>query len=251
MKANLFFTKKHCSLFAKVLPVVLLALIVCSGSPDLQVPDYRKHFGKNYEFAENFIRQNHHLFIKTFNNEKDARIASAIVFPELIRYNTLRDKIETGALRALYVQYGANYADFSIGLFQMKPSFAEYLEKQQSKATNTPNWMCDALQDAESRSRRITRLSTLQGQMTYLSMFYNLMENRFGKYPFLSDEEKTRFYATAFNTGSNRSYDEIIALCHIKLFHTSIIKSNITPCFSYSDVAIYFYRTTTDCFLKN
>jgi hypothetical protein len=251
MKANLFFIKRLCSVLTKVLPVLLLFLIIGSGKPDLQQPDYRKHFGKNYEFAENFIRQNHHLFIKTFNNEKDARIASAIVFPELIRYNTLRDKIETGALRALYVQYGANYADFSIGFFQMKPSFAEYLEKQQSKATNTPNWVCDALQDAESRSRRITRLSTLQGQMTYLSMFYDLMKNRFGEYIFLSDEEKIRFYATAFNTGCNRSYDEIMALSHNKQFHTSLFKSNTTPCFAYCDVAICFYRAAQDNFHKN
>jgi len=53
----------------------------------------------------------------------------SIVFPELIRFNAIQDKIETFALQSLYVKYGKDYANFSVGPFQVKPSFAESLEK--------------------------------------------------------------------------------------------------------------------------
>lgn len=56
-----------------------------------------------------------------------AQRLQAIVFPEIMRYNGLKDGIETESLRTLYVQFGEDYADFSIGLFQMKPCFAQQL----------------------------------------------------------------------------------------------------------------------------
>lgn len=45
-----------------------------------------------------------------------------------MRYNALKDDIESESLKVLYVQFGKTYADFSIGVFQMKPSFAEGVE---------------------------------------------------------------------------------------------------------------------------
>ena len=56
-------------------------------------------------------------------------MAIAVVFPELIRYSALRDKIEITLLKSLYIYKGDDYADFSIGQFQMKPSFAELIHK--------------------------------------------------------------------------------------------------------------------------
>ena len=50
---------------------------------------------------------------------------TAIFFPELIRYSFIRDLLETTALEYLYIENGKNYADFSIGRMQMKPSFIE------------------------------------------------------------------------------------------------------------------------------
>ena len=57
----------------------------------------------------------------------------AIVFPELIRYSKLQDVIESNDLKVLYVQFGDTYSNFSIGRFQMKPSFCEQLEKDYNK----------------------------------------------------------------------------------------------------------------------
>ena len=57
-------------------------------------------------------------------------LAVAVVFPELVRYSALMDFMETTAVKALYQQKGVKGADFSIGRFQMKPSFVEDLERQ-------------------------------------------------------------------------------------------------------------------------
>ena len=53
----------------------------------------------------------------------------AIVAPEITQYSYLKNKIETYSLKVLYVQYGLAYSDFSVGFFQIKPSFVELLEK--------------------------------------------------------------------------------------------------------------------------
>ena len=62
-----------------------------------------------------------------FHHEND--FVTAIVYPELLRYNYIQDFIETSGLELIYMRYGAKTADFSIGHFQMKPSFAEHIEK--------------------------------------------------------------------------------------------------------------------------
>ena len=60
--------------------------------------------------------------------ETEATELAAILFPELIRYSVYKDFFETQALELLYIDYGKKTADFSIGRFQMKPSFAEAVE---------------------------------------------------------------------------------------------------------------------------
>ena len=56
--------------------------------------------------------------------------ALAIGAPELMRYSMVSDFIETEILELSYVDHGLDYADFSIGKFQMKPSFVERLEAE-------------------------------------------------------------------------------------------------------------------------
>ena len=66
-------------------------------------------------------------------------LAVAVVFPELVRYSALMDFMETTAVKALYQQKGVKGADFSIGRFQMKPSFVEDLERQWMRPTRAPS----------------------------------------------------------------------------------------------------------------
>jgi hypothetical protein len=85
---------------------------------------------KDIENAVVTLQQHNALIQKMAKkyNQNNMPVLS-IVFPEIIRYNAFKDFLETKTLEWLYVEYGKDKADFSIGLFQMKPSFVEKLEK--------------------------------------------------------------------------------------------------------------------------
>ena len=61
-------------------------------------------------------------------SDEEVKLAFAIVAPEASQYNRLTDYFEVRAVRSGYPSKGA--PNYSIGIFQMKPSFAENLEKE-------------------------------------------------------------------------------------------------------------------------
>lgn len=95
-----------------------------------QQADYKSIFGKDWDKAGSFVAENK-TWMKQLSKKYDVSYAEAvaIVFPELIRYSALRDKMEITLLKSLYIYKGEDYADFSIGQFQMKPSFAEVIHR--------------------------------------------------------------------------------------------------------------------------
>ena len=111
----------------------------------LLTPYQVERFGYEAERSEaiQFI-ESHEALIKKICLEKGQRPSNVlpIVFPELIRYSLFRDYLETTMLERLYVKEGTSGADFSIGHFQMKPSFAEKIEIA-AKGTQMDNyWKC-------------------------------------------------------------------------------------------------------------
>jgi hypothetical protein len=242
MKGILFFTRKPCNLARCLLCGVLL--IILTATPGSGQTDFIAVFGSNYLFAKNFITRNSDNFRLLFPSEHDARVAAAVVFPELIRYGILRDIIETAALRALYVRYGSSYANFSIGPFQMKPEFAEKLEKEWVRINgNLPpetGWHPDTTGTAANRALRVERLSTIKGQFTYLHMFYRLMEERFAGHDFASLEEKIRVYATAYNAGMGLEIESLNRLAGTPQFHTSLFRRPGTVVYNYSEISIHY-----------
>lgn len=161
----------------------------------------------------------------------DPAFALAIVFPEIIRYSAIRDWAETKALEVLYVQYGSPYADFSIGRFQIKPSFAELLDGN-SAGTGSPESI---------RLQRLRRLQDIKGQLHYLILFCKHMEIRFPEYRAVAAEEKLRFYATAYNTGFHKNKQQILGHLRQTEFYTSLTKPE--KCMNYADVAVWGYHS--------
>ncbi len=101
--------------------LILVACCFFSFSPTI---NYKAHYSEDYENAVQFLKDNKNIFNKasrTYGIEEKA--LKAVVFPELMRYNLLQNLIETEALELLYIQAGSKQIDFSIGNFQMKPSF--------------------------------------------------------------------------------------------------------------------------------
>lgn len=206
----------------------------------------RHSFGTDWTEAERYVDTHQQKWKQTFRDfEVDASMAQAIVFPELIRYSKWQDKIEQAANSAFYISGGMEQANFSIGRFQMKPSFAEDVEREwNSSSLATEYGFVFNLQDnATARRSRINRLSTQEGQCRYLSIFLRL---QYLKYPALKQKtaiQQVRYLATAYNYSHTASSQDIEKRQHQRTFHTDIIKTASTHMYCYADIAVEYYKS--------
>ncbi len=209
-----------------------------------QEENYSEIFSNDYQRAIQFLRvEKIDSIIKTHGLNSQEIIS--IAFPELIRYNSIQDKIETFALETLYVQYGKEYANFSVGEFQIKPSFAErieidFLKKRGEKELLTHFQIkgSDTIQNQENRSKRLKRIKSLKGMVNYSCLFWKMMNV---KYPTCkSEKEKIKFFATAYNCGYWKSKKEIDSYLLKKFFHTGL--SVTSSKYNYADIAWYYFQ---------
>lgn len=209
-------------------------------------------FGDKYEDGLKFYKKNLVKINKVILQEKgNHEIVMSIVFPELIRYSMWRDMIETSANELLYVNQGLPAGQFSIGRFQIKPSFVEKLE---NSIKNDPLFSKDlkyiytynSNNSREMRSERLNRLKDIDWQLKYVTSFCKVVESRF-KIQQLSTTEKIAFLSSAFNHSFHCDSLEIVKWKKIKTFPYGIKYDN--P-FSYSDVALYFYQNDLKGLIK-
>ena len=163
-----------------------------------------KEISSSIETLELFKKEVNKILPK---GNKDSILA--IGFPEILRYNFFKDYVETEANRVLYVAKGKEYADYSIGLFQMKPSFIETLELEQKDYDALKKYKfikCSNLKKDISKEReiRINRLNNIQWQLVYLNVFWDLMNEKYRDKKFNTSSEKIQFIATVYNCGINK-----------------------------------------------
>lgn len=189
-------------------------------------------------------------------------IAEAVIFPELIRYSIFQDMMEKGAVKALYIRKGSEGCNFSIGRFQMKPSFAEDLEKRwmRSGLARKYNLFFDTKDSEIARKIRISRLEDESWQCVYLAIFLRMLYLDYGStdkhgehtqngIDTLPLKEQLRLAATAYNRGIrwvNPGYgplEEIRSKAHEKHFHTAFAPTAKTRRYVYADIALRHYRT--------
>lgn len=130
--------------------------------------------------------------------------ALAIVFPEMIRWSTFKNFFETSALETLYVLKGKSAADFSIGYFQMKPSFVEDLENYVAQHPSVSSLTFIVLKEnteKECRAERIKRLKQWSWQVRYAHVYWLIAQDVFKNKSFSNAEERVHFLATAYNYG--------------------------------------------------
>lgn len=147
--------------------------------------------------------------------DKSTINALSIGAPELLRYNLLSDFLETSALEILYVQYGKEKANFSIGQFQMKPSFIEQLEilikcdAEISEFKAIAQYNSDT--EEEIRSERLHRIKDWNYQIKYLKAFHFYASKHYQNHlQHLCEADQIAFIATAYNMGINTSAEDII-----------------------------------------
>lgn len=212
----------------------LLMLSLPASPPEI---DYKKIFGNDYTWAVNWLKQNDAVIDEyAAQFQLPSKELKAIVFPELIRYNGLFNALEVESLKYLYVSEGKHYANFSVGYFQMKPSFAEMVERDAlqlpvAKWMKNAGWK-DVSADTEAgRRERVVRLCNTRQQVLYLCLFYKICESKFGDRTFGSATEHLRFLATCYNAGYHLSEKSILS------FQT---KNNFLQ-YNYSAISAYYY----------
>ncbi len=233
-------------MYLQIIKIALAATIAFGNTATAQ--EYRAIFEKEWKEAETYITGEKEIWGIIFSEfGLPANLAVSVVFPELIRYSALQDLIETAAIRALYLQGGTRGADFSIGRFQMKPSFAEALEHDwmQTGLRHEYEIYFDPADNIYARRARIRRLDNPEWQCIYLALFLKLLYRRF---PELANEEMTeqvRFCATAYNSSFRGTYQEIREKSPRRFFHTDFMPTAGTVYYSYSDIAASYYKELT------
>jgi hypothetical protein len=223
-----------------------LIFILRTGFPILahsQPFNYIEIFGDDWEKAIQFERENRSWMEPVLNtNHISYSLAIAVIFPELVRYSALRDKMEITLLKTLYINLGEDYANFSIGQFQMKPSFAEMIREQAPAALGRRSGVVFKLRseydDIKSYRKSIVEdLEEPKTQLNYLIAFFKICEIKY-RINRNDDIATLKFQATAYNYGIDKSVAEIENMIDKKFFNTKLFK---TENYSYADVSLFWY----------
>jgi hypothetical protein len=237
--------------FKRSAAALALAAFLGAAGPSAAPPapagfDYAGIFGRDYTAALEFAAGHAEADAVFRSWEIPPAFAWAIVFPELIRYSALADVLETGNLKVLYVQFGKGYGDFSVGHFQMKPSFAETLEgdflrladaRDRARIAEAP---FDRAGTVDARRARARRLTDVAGQALYLAMFVRVLDKLYAGQIWMNLEDKLRFYATAYNAGYRLGASRIRRESAVPRFHTGLFAGKTV--YAYSDIAADFFH---------
>ena len=222
----------------------MLWLMLLMGSTTAFSVNYQKVFGSDWTDAGRYVREHHEAWKQEFDLfDVDARLAEAIVFPELIRYSKWKDEIEKAAVNGLYVIKGKDAANFSVGRFQMKPSFAEDVERawNSSPLAREYGFSFNLADNAEARRSRVHRLDTETGQCRYLAIFIRLQQLRLPQLKQMSQKKQVRLLSAAYNGSFSASWQTLCRMQHERHFHTDVIKTRSTRFYSYADIAARSY----------
>jgi hypothetical protein len=220
----------------------IIFLITFSTKFFLAFGQYNVDFQSEFKSAMNFYKNHEKKFSKKESSTGlTSKFLFCIVAPEVSQHNSIVNDIQLYSMKLLYVQNGTKYGDFSLGIFQMKPSFVEDLEVYVSKNSKLKKAFSKILfndkNSSYARSTRLNRLATFDWQLLYLTVFCNIVKDRFSSIKFSNIKDKLKFYATAYNCGFGRSKEDILK--HQSMFQFPRFSMNK---YNYSDISILFYN---------
>jgi hypothetical protein len=223
----------------KNLFILAFFLILCQGIYPFSAEEFRVFFFKDYTEATEKASLLYPEILQKLNNNKTlALVGLAVVFPELVRFSYIKDVAETTTLEIAYI-IGMD-SDFSIGILQMKPSFIEQLETSVSEEIKK-KYPALSIQEQDlqvKRRIRLQRLKQADTQLEYLAAFLLFMEECFPD-ALKNEKEAIRLFATAYNSGFNKSREELESLSYSAYFPYG--KNWPHEQFVYADISIYFY----------
>ena len=124
-------TAKYCLIVFIILVALQASTFKAAGQSS--AVDYSTVLGNHWQAAETWVSNNEFWIrpeIEQYNISYNEAVA--VIFPEVVRFSIMRDNRDKAILKALYVNNGKAYADFSIGILRMKPSFAEAVRQELS-----------------------------------------------------------------------------------------------------------------------
>ena len=209
-----------------------------------QALNYDNIFGDDWRKASVYVTENREWMEPYLEkNNIPYPEAIAVIFPELVRYSSLRDKMEISILKTLYVNLGETYANFSIGVFQMKPSFAAYIREESkpvsgkySEITFKKSKNYDDIRDF--RKEIVADLEDPAQQLKYLAAFFFLCEKKY-RVSRMDESDRIKFLAAAYNCGIDKDRKSIEEMTGKKFFNTKLFR---TENYSYADVSLYWYN---------
>lgn len=206
--------------------------------------DLKEIFSEDLSISVELLKKQKHLIDTIADFKRNEGEILSIVLPEIIRWNAFQDIIETAVDESLYVNYGR--ADYSIGIFQMKPSFVEQLENYVAENNIGDCYFVQIHEKdpMEIRRERINRLKQNYWQLKYAQAYCAVAQHRFEKLEFKTKEDQVHFYATAFNYGFQKPFDEIKAWQQKKAFPYGSKYEGSQG--AYGDFSIIFYKNYSE-----
>lgn len=208
--------------------------------------NYAERLGSDWKRASDRVEKHRPAWKEVFGTlDVDVMECEAIIFPEQLRFSRLQDGMEQAALHGLYVTGGKEKANFSIGPFQMKPSFVEQVEAAWMRSPLRYKYRLyfDTRENREQRRRRLERISDERWQCVYLALFVKLMDERLPWLSALQGEERIRLLATAYNVSFTASAEELQRDRHRKTFHLDLFPSKSTEYHEYAGIAAEWYSS--------
>ena len=218
----------------------ILSFIFCFSIEEKNI--FINDFTDDINRAINFI-DNHKEEIVQISHEYnvDINLVLSIMFPELVRYNKLKDQIEISINKMFYISGGVESSDLSIGILQMKPSFIKRLSNSK-KLDFYDNLFIypENFSNKDIRSLIIDRLQNIDYQLKYLAYFISII-NDSNQFKFQNEYDKIKYYATAYNSGAwyNKSNNEKLSK---KKTYPYGPNNNEIKQYSYSDISLYYYQ---------
>lgn len=250
----------------KLIVISFFILLLASFAPNVSSPETKnaiknehfrnlqkegvQYYRKEINHAFSLLKKQKKIIDIELHNTEKAQILS-IAFPEILRYDSYSDYLETSSNRILYANKGKEASDFSTGYFQMKPSFLENLENYVANTESLKPYRWIVIQkenenETEIRKERINRLEKFQWQLRYLKVFWFVAEYKYQNIDFRSTDEKIRFYATAYNYGFTKPESEISKYQSAKKFLPG--ENTDSHKFAFADFSIDFIKTYSTFF---
>jgi len=222
----------------------LIALLIAGSC--LNQLNFERFFGQDYAMAKTEMAAvSKQIDLVSQQYLVDDDIVKAIVFPELIRNSVFSGMIEEKTLALSYIELGSDKIDFSIGKFQIKPSFAlavETLVNENPYLKKTYTKLPIMAKDQKfQRAQRIQRLNDVTWQATYVCAFIDYCEYKYSLKD-LSVPEKIKFLATAYNAGLKSNKHEVEASYDLRAFPYGK---------KYRIQQVNYWEVSVDYFIKN